>query len=678
MIKRLSAIAVFIITMLSITLVVSAASETKDIFTLDSTYNMAVSILFDKEMPVVSFTAPDGTIFNDSSLRSDSGEDWVQYYIPKAMPGTWQITYDKLSNTRFDVHYSSYMNAISISEFTIGTVNQGYIPAKFLVQSEEAGAYQYQIYAVITDDNGAVVGEKLLTEGSANPGEIVERDISIRDLQNYSEYKLRLDVWQKEGVEESYDSSIAENSFSVSGGSSYESIEDFRTEVNLTEGVITIDWQEWADYGVDYIVAVFDESVSKTEPIYFREIAGGETHATALFDPASTDSLRVDLTSRRGPTLSETKSKTLKVDTGVKFSWTEDQLGNSQQEVVSYDTPQNIMAEVTVNEKTGKVNLSGTGEFSLELAENYNEIYIRYTLDDPNTIYLLYFEKVVDNIPPILRLPENKSAIRVDDAEYVLAGVTEPNAVVNVGGEEVSVNQDGTFVHKIGLKYGENIIPVTATDAAGNITAQDIIIIRSSQAMAASTNDNGFWGKALRYLPMILSFIGSVILIALGYILTKIYDKNKEISKPFAVVSLLRNVFLVLSILSTLATGFMVYKYFTINSIINSEKMFEAANDSITEAFKLMEDFALYKKWLVKGIIVTLITLALFVGCMYMARMLKKRVTEQDHQVDHDRKEDTVQKPEESSPKTLSCPSCGAGYDEPVKFCGKCGTKLDL
>lgn len=212
MIKRLSAIAVFIITMLSITLVVSAASETKDIFTLDSTYNMAVSILFDKEMPVVSFTAPDGTIFNDSSLRSDSGEDWVQYYIPKAMPGTWQITYDKLSNTRFDVHYSSYMNAISISEFTIGTVNQGYIPAKFLVQSEEAGAYQYQIYAVITDDNGAVVGEKLLTEGSANPGEIVERDISIRDLQNYSEYKLRLDVWQKEGVEESYDSSIAENS----------------------------------------------------------------------------------------------------------------------------------------------------------------------------------------------------------------------------------------------------------------------------------------------------------------------------------------------------------------------------------------------------------------------------------------------------------------------------------
>ena len=678
MIKRLSAIAVFIITMLSITLVVSAASETKDIFTLDSTYNMAVSILFDKEMPVVSFTAPDGTIFNDSSLRSDSGEDWVQYYIPKAMPGTWQITYDKLSNTRFDVHYSSYMNAISISEFTIGTVNQGYIPAKFLVQSEEAGAYQYQIYAVITDDNGAVVGEKLLTEGSANPGEIVERDISIRDLQNYSEYKLRLDVWQKEGVEESYDSSIAENSFSVSGGSSYESIEDFRTEVNLTEGVITIDWQEWADYGVDYIVAVFDESVSKTEPIYFREIAGGETHATALFDPASTDSLRVDLTSRRGPTLSETKSKTLKVDTGVKFSWTEDQLGNSQQEVVSYDTPQNIMAEVTVNEKTGKVNLSGTGEFSLELAENYNEIYIRYTLDDPNTIYLLYFEKVVDNIPPILRLPENKSAIRVDDAEYVLAGVTEPNAVVNVGGEEVSVNQDGTFVHKIGLKYGENIIPVTATDAAGNITAQDIIIIRSSQAMAASTNDNGFWGKALRYLPMILSFIGSVILIALGYIFTKIYDKNKEISKPFAVVSLLRNIFLVLSILSTLATGFIVYKYFTINSIINSEKMFEAANDSITEAFKLMEDFALYKKWLVKGIIVTLITLALFVGCMYMARMLKKRVTEQDHQVDHDRKEDTVQKPEESSPKTLSCPSCGAGYDEPVKFCGKCGTKLDL
>jgi flagellar basal body-associated protein FliL len=215
---------------------------------------------------------------------------------------------------------------------------------------------------------------------------------------------------------------------------------------------------------------------------------------------------------------------------------------------------------------------------------------------------------------------------------------------------------------------------------------------------------------------MILSFIGSVILIALGYILTKIYDKNKEISKPFAVVSL------VLSILSTLATGFMVYKYFTINSIINSEKMFEAANDSITEAFKLMEEFALYKRWLVKGIIVTLITLVLFVGCMYMARMLRKRATEQDHQ---DSKDDTVAetkkaessesdlhadsvpvddstsiadsttttdfssvvdstpivdpadtlgkktdlyKPEESSSKAIRCPRCGATYDKPVKL----------
>jgi hypothetical protein len=241
-----------------------------------------------------------------------------------------------------------------------------------------------------------------------------------------------------------------------------------------------------------------------------------------------------------------------------------------------------------------------------------------------------------------------------------------------------------------------------------------------------------------------MSFIGSVILIALGFIFTKIYDKNKGISKPFAVVSLLRNVFLVLSILSTLATSFIVYKYITINSIISSEKMFEAANNSITEAFKLMEEFALYKRWLVKGIIVTLITLVLFVGCLYMARMLKKRVTEQDHQ---DSKDDIVaetkkaessesdltadsvpvddstsivdstpavdstavvdsapavdsasvvdstsivdstdtfgkkadlQKPEESSSKAISCPSCGARYGKPVKFCGKCGTKIDI
>ena len=736
MIKRLTVITVFVILILSISYVmVAAASETKDLFTLDSAYNMTISILFDKEMPNVSFTAPDGTVYEGSSLSSDSGDNWVQYYIPNAMPGTWKISYDKLSNTQFEVYYSSYMNAISISKFTVGSVDEGYIPVQFLVESEGTGMYEYQIFAVITDENGSILGEKLLMEGSADLGEIAERDVNVRDLQDHADYKLRLDVWQREGVEETHDSSLSENSFSISGNAYYDPIEDFRTEVNLTEGVITVDWEEWADYGFDYVIAVFDEAVSATEPVYFREITDGETHCSAHFDPSVTDSLRVDITMRRNNRVSETKSKKINIDTGVKFSWAERELISSMQEIVGYETPQNIAAEVTVNEKTGKVNLNGNGDFSIELEELYNEIYIRYTLDNPNIFYVVCFEKIVDIIPPILRLPENKSAIRVDASEYVLAGVTEPNAVVHVGGEEVFINQDGTFTHKVSLKNGENIIPVTATDLAGNITAQDVIIIKSSSIAVAGTNDKGFWGNLLRFLPMLVSFVGSAVFIVLTFIFTKLYEKNKEISRSYAVFSLLRNVMLVFTVLSALATGYAGYKYFTINTVLNSEKLFEAASVSITDAFKLMEDLALYKEWLIKGILATLGMAALFTGCLFIARALKKRAAEyaaeqpvkqvveqadgqatnqavdssteqanrqatpkaieravEGEQLDH--KDDMAQEDVEAALPTDSpiesesdkdstdieaiiCPSCGASYDKPVKFCGKCGTKLN-
>lgn len=662
MVNKLSAFAVFVIILFSVSFTAFAASETKDIFTLDGTYNIAVSILFDKEKPEVSFTAPNGRVYGGASLRSDSGDGWVQYYIPNAIPGTWQITYDKLSNTRFEISYFSYLNPLSVTEFSMGAVDGDYIPVRFAAQSEADGNYQYKLYAVIIDDNGVLLGEQELADGIAKTGDVVKRDVYIGNLQNYSNYTLRLDIWQKTGVEETYDSAIADGSFAVSGRSTYEPIQDFFTKIDLTDGVISVDWSNWAKYGAGYIIAFFDEAVSAAEPFYFSEITTGETYASAIFDPAATDSLRVDLTYGSGSMLSETRTKTIKVDTGIKFTWTVGEHGNSAQAVILYETPENLTADVTVNNLTDKVRLTGSGSFSVALPDFYNEISISYSLDDPNTIYVVHLETAVDKTPPILRLPENKTAVRVDAGEYVLAGVTEPGASVSVGGAAVNVNDDGTFICTIKLADGENIIPVTATDASGNIALQNVVIIRSSIMTAAGAYDRGFWSGVLRCLPLIGSFIASIVLLVLVIVFSNAYNKSRETSGSLALFSLLRNIFLVLLIISACATGFIAYKYFTLNARANSEKLFETAKDSVTEAFELIKDAALFKEWLIKGVIATLVFLLLFAGFLFIVILKKNKLKK------------SLNRTEQSN--EMICPNCGARYDKPVKFCGKCGAKL--
>jgi membrane protease YdiL (CAAX protease family) len=189
---------------------------------------------------------------------------------------------------------------------------------------------------------------------------------------------------------------------------------------------------------------------------------------------------------------------------------------------------------------------------------------------------------------------------------------------------------------------------------------------------------------------MIVSFAGSVIVIGLGFVFGMIYRKDKGISGPFATVSLLRNVSLALSVALALAAGFTAYRYFSLGSVINSEYLFEAAESSVEDAIGLMEDFALYGKWLIRCIIAALCALAFFAGCLFTARNLKKKSRQETAagtapsqspespgpQAGAGQKSENTSAQQEPSSGTVICPKCGTSYDKPVNFCGVCGTKL--
>lgn len=88
---------------------------------------------------------------------------------------------------------------------------------------------------------------------------------------------------------------------------------------------------------------------------------------------------------------------------------------------------------------------------------------------------------IVDTVPPELYLKKPYRR-HITDAEAVLvAGVvvdtTTPNMTVTVDGKAVPV-ASGKFESSVPLKVGENTIPITVTDGAGNVTTGSVYMIR--------------------------------------------------------------------------------------------------------------------------------------------------------------------------------------------------------
>ncbi len=98
----------------------SSAAKIGDIFNLDHQEDMAVTFYFDVEEPDVIFIAPDGTEISSGELPSDRDDGAVCYYIGGAVPGQWQIKYDKKSNSKLDVNWAPQSSTVPRAAYPNG------------------------------------------------------------------------------------------------------------------------------------------------------------------------------------------------------------------------------------------------------------------------------------------------------------------------------------------------------------------------------------------------------------------------------------------------------------------------------------------------------------------------------------------------------------------------------
>jgi len=162
---------------------------------------MTVVVVFDEELPIVQFIAPDGSAVDMDNIRYRSGSNFIQFFLPNAMPGVWRMAYDPLSNTNITTPYSVYMEHIFIRDFTAMMTRDedGNIPVIFEVSADEMGEFSYKIHAIFTDNDNSVAEESLLVMGYGMFNETLHLGLNTVDIQDMGGFMLRLTAYVQHG-----------------------------------------------------------------------------------------------------------------------------------------------------------------------------------------------------------------------------------------------------------------------------------------------------------------------------------------------------------------------------------------------------------------------------------------------------------------------------------------------
>ena len=595
-IKRLFLIIISSIIILSNSIAVIAATESTLLFTLSEARNMSITVIYDSEIPLIEFISPSGEKLKEGAVTEDKmkvihAEGAINYLIPNAVRGDWYIEYDKLTNKELEVNYAPYADSISIESFKILSTNtsENTADVEFEVSFTNNSVYQYIVYAVTTDKDSLASGQKELKKGSAIAGSLVTEQINLSSLSSYDSYRLMLEVYLDSSGIEVFDTAITSETFSYTNNNAPEKISDFFVEIDLSEESLLIDWTEYSVRCDEYIAAVYTPN-DLNEPMFSNTFEPGITSTSIIIDP-SVEYLRVELSYRLRGVTSQLLRKDIRLDNGITVAFVTPSQTNSSQAVIEYNTDKNIKAVVTVNGATDDVQLSGSGQFSVTLSDFTNDVSISYS-PESNVRFIVRRDIYSDRIAPILLLYENKTTITTTEPSYTLAGETEPGCVLTVNQQAVTLKEDGTFLHKLALSKGNNEFTITATDTAGNSSMQKINIRMGDSSAGTTTDiDKTFF---MRYLPLIIAFILSIGIVACILLLSRSYAKQAPHGRPRAILTVVRNILVIISALGLEVLAYLLYKRQTASKAINTTEYAKLVEKSVQDAYQAILVFERY------------------------------------------------------------------------------------
>lgn len=565
-----------------------ARTETRTLVETKNKCDIIVQITFDTEkLKDVVFISPSGErlkegVTPESKLKSVSENFFVTYNILDAEAGVWQIEYDKGKNKKAELSVMLSTENLYIENFNINSITNTNAEVSFKTIFEEDNiSYNYEIYAVVNDGTGE--GTKLLDSGVETANAVVTKNISLANIPSYGAYKLRLEAYTNLGDIEIFDTADTD-AFKYINPNSVSSISDVDVVVKTRPMLIEVDWENYSR-GREIFVCAFADGGQ--EPIFFQNVQPSEGQKVIFDYVESNKDIELYVYTRDNGNLSEPIIKKISVEKFAVEIETEEVTSDVQAKI-RYDISESD-ATVSLNDKAQDIHLSGKGEFAVTLNEGENTLTVEYR--EGSVRYIIEKDILVDRMSPELEIFENLDGKTVNNKDFVITGKTEPSATVEINGQKVTMEETGSFSHKLQLAAGENKIVIRSIDPAGNITSQTIHIVLGTLSSDIS-NSTGSW--LMDYLPLLIALVISIIAIIFLLIFMKKRERNpiwkKELETKQNMIGLGSLITFVLAIASFVLAVLKTFELIKLTRFVTSPNFTNLAASSVEKAAKIITD----------------------------------------------------------------------------------------
>ena len=377
---------------------------------------------------------------------------------------------------------------------------------------------------------------------------------------------------------------------------------DYLVYLNTETGLLTVDWSNSYHYYIEqYNVAV--ESNGKV--IFATNVSYDvEKIENIAVDPAASE-ITVSLSFTSYGSYSDIHKVTVH-PSQMGMTILTDKLTNSSQAEISYSVNEQCDAYVTLGDSVNeKILLDGSGSFSIPLNDGYNNLKVMQVYSE-NVIFLAEKRILVDKVAPTMEFFENLSNVITEETSFVVVGKVESGSSFTMNGEAQTIGSDGSFSLTLNLVQGTNSFEFIAKDAAGNSTVRTVSITCTAQGA----------GGAIGALPteVLVIIIVAAVLLALAIATIVLLGVKKKLNKKSA-ISVVSVLFILITVTLVIVTCIKIGEKDKLGEIVNGEKFFEIAKESIDKAndYLVAYDNAKaeceeYVKYMIIAIVVTVLT----------------------------------------------------------------------
>lgn len=532
--------------------------------------DLTVLFTFDKEVVDIVFISPSGEkkYSSDADVEYSCGELWSTYRIKNAEAGEWSVEYVLGSNS--EINYSIIQDdyGLWLQYVNVNVVSDDKVSVAFEADCEDDIYYNYEIYAISTTYDDVI---SKVADGRATANENVEVEL---DLSRYSSdsYVFRVDVFYEEADGELFDN-LTSDTYEYINKNQPDAIENFEVRVDRKSLFCDVDWEQFSVSGCDSyrLVVKADGNV-----IYKSDRAYNETNDTVGFD-TDTKSLEISLAYEKNGIFSAFKTKNISL-MDEELNTSADEITGFAQIDINYKVNKERILYVNINELDNEYKISGEGMLAFDLVTGSNSVYAQMELDD--LVYLIIDTDIYyDQNPPQIILFDNLDGKTLYTENVTIIGKMTGGSVLKIDGEEVSLEEDGTFSCEFSLSDGENVITLEAEDATGNTSSRVITLYKKSNSNVLIDSEN----KVLSLIPLFATLSVSVIIIVFALIFMKNKDK-KERSKRITVLP-----FIMCNIVLGIVAGGFLRQYIIRYKYNNSTKYLELAEQSASKASRYLE-----------------------------------------------------------------------------------------